>query len=321
MPENIEEAWHWTDIVSTYRYWALVFSGFLVAGSWVSVNVFLSVALRDQGLDMTQIGIIHSMSMFGAFFGILLMVYFLRTRLKFALILIAAITGLAACLLFLKGNETPLFAGFLAFLVRMGNVTFAMAVVLTLVSARPNVKSFILVYSVVLIWSLLSQFFAPPLIGFIYNANPEILWIVGLPAILAALILLPANGSMFAEAPNTQIVSEPPKKREPLLVFLCAAFIPFYYLFWIFHRSTETKFLTPDIPQPSRGGALCLALFAGFIIPVWLHDVRKAMGKRIGHRSAALLGLLSFFIAPLGAALAQSDNNLIKDSNSNQELS
>jgi len=303
-------SWHWTDIVSTYRFWALVFAGFLVAWTGFATTAWVPRILSESGMNIHEMGLIFSLTSFGAIIGILSIVYFLRKRLRFALVLFAIITGLVSGILFYVDAQNPVLLALFSTLARLSGTAFSMVAIITLVAARPSIKTFIIVYSIVLIWSMVSQFIGPGLTGILYDTNPKYVWVTGLPAILGALLLLPAKSTMFAEAPNTVIAQRAPKRREPILVFLLCL-IPFYALYWVFQRPAETKSLAQDIPQPSRGGALCLALFAGFILPVWFHDTRKAMGERLVNRSPALLGFLTFFLGPVGVAIAQSDNNLI----------
>jgi len=313
LAEDSAGQWHWQDYISTYRYWALVLASFLLAVLQYGVMSSLPVLLMDSGFSASSIGLIFSLGLAGSILGTLFVLYFMRRHLKWAFVLFAALVLMGTTGVFFVSENDIVAAIIFRIIASIGHAAFTLAVLAALVAGRPDMKSFTVAVSSVLIW----QIFAAPLNGvfvaLIMNGGET--WhkalIAGVIGLIAILLLVFMKGRMFSVAPETDVKTQTHKSRSPILVFLLATFIPFYLLYWLFRRPAELKSLRPDLRLPSRGGVLATALFAPFILPIWFHNIRQDLGEELPTRSPGLIGVISFVFPSIAAAMAQSDTNLI----------
>ena len=201
----------------------------------------------------------------------------------------------------------------LKLLTYLGGVGFTVSVIALLVSGRPTVGTFLITYSVILFWTGIARLLGNALIG--ATTVSEFRMLIGLPAILAVVALLFMSRKMFSGAPDIGVESSPVIKRSAGAVFLFSALIPFYFLYWVSQRPGELKTLAPNMRQPTKGGAIGMAIFAPFIMPIWFHDIRADLANRLPSRSPKWLAVMTFIVPAIAAAMAQSDNNLLGASN------
>ena len=303
-------AWHWQDFLSSYRFWGLVLASTLIVFTRViSQYSIFNFMNRVLGVGDGNFSYITSTYHIGSIVSVFIILYFLRRRMKLALVLFAGLMSLST-FIFFSGYLTNLALLILVYSIfQICVFGFKVGVIATFISGRPAVRDFVIAYAVVLIWEALVTIIAPRLQEGVVEF--EHYWIAGFPALLAFIALLPMSSKMFSAGPQTVIESKSPQDRHPFVVFLCAAFVPFYFLYWIFQRPAELKSLAPEVKQPSRIGALCTAIFAPFILPIWFHEVRATLADRLPNRSPGWLGVICFFFPRIAAAMAQSDNNAL----------
>jgi len=318
--------WLWQDMVSSYRFWGLVIAAFLMAVSLGLTNFSVVTINMDANTDATHV---VRVSIIGIYIAGLAVLYFLRERIKVALVLFTLISVVSLCLTFF-GPPTNLTVRLVATACSsIGKYGFLLSILAGLASARLPLKSFLIVLVVIgfwwmvgtslgfrlEIWHSANLSYAPiddagtPSAGFLFNVRARLL----VPSVLAVFALLFLPRRMFFDRPETKVKAKPPLKREPTWVFIASLIIPFYFLVWLHNRPGELKSLAPDMHQPSPLGAVCLGLFAPMILPFWFHDVRKDFGKHLEGRSLSVIGVAGFFMPPVAAGMAQSDTNLIKE--------
>lgn len=189
---------------------------------------------------------------------------------------------------------------------------FSIAMVAILVQGRPTMESFLIPYSVVLLWQGISYRLGFNL--YITDVHEVLPWLFIIPLLLASVALIFVSGTFFSKPPETHVEAKTPKERHPFAVFLLTAFIPFYFLYWLSQRPGEYKSLAPKLSQPTKVGAVCIGLFAPFLLPIWFHNKRRDLANRLPGRSGKRLAVVAFFFPTIGAAMAQSDTNvLMKD--------
>jgi len=213
----------------------------------------------------------------------------------------ALITAISLLLFYLLDFDNVLTPVVLFTLIRFGIMGFTISVIATLVSARPNLSSFLIAYSVILLWNLLA----------LLDLTDAWHWLGSIPAFLAALALVFMKKQIFSEAPTHEVAPSEPTNRSAVATVLLCMFVPFYLLYWISKSPAELKYLAKDLHQPSRGGAIALGLFAAFLLPIWFYDIRHELKDRLGNKSTGLMGFMMFFFPAFGVGMAQADLNIM----------
>jgi len=308
--KTLGRQWYWQDFISTYRYWALVLASFLMTITSIGVFGLAFRKLRESGGSSVGQSL-HSFGVIGTGLAIFIILYFLRRNLKGALIMFALITAISLLLFYLLDFDNVLTPVVLFTLIRFGIMGFTISVIATLVSARPNLSSFLIAYSVILLWNLFAQFFGSALMGALLDLTDAWHWLGSIPAFLAALALVFMKKQIFSEAPTHEVAPSEPTNRSAVATVLLCMFVPFYLLYWISKSPAELKYLAKDLHQPSRGGAIALSLFAAFLLPIWFYDIRHELKDRLGNKSAGLMGFMMFFFPAFGVGMAQADQNIM----------
>jgi len=326
--QTTTDGWLWQDMVSSYSFWGLVIAAFLMAVSLSFTSFSAMTILMAENLDGRSVA---RVSVIGIYIAALAVLYFLRERIKLALVLFTLISVMSLCLTYF-GSPTNLPIKLLASACStIGRYGFVLSIAAGLVTARLPLKSFMIVLVVIGFWwwvglmvgSRLELWHLPNLNYALNNGVvtlPERLSFnirasLLVPSILAALAVLFLPRSMFFDRPETKAKAKPPQRREPVWVFVASLIVPFYFLVWLYNRPGELKSLAPDMHQPSPVGAVCLGLFAPMILPFWFHNVRKDFGKRLESRSPSAIGVAGFLMPPIAAGMAQSDINQLVSEN------
>ncbi|MEP6343696.1 MAG: hypothetical protein ABJ275_10300 [Maricaulaceae bacterium] len=322
LPLNAESSgWLWQDLVSSYRFWGLVLISFSITLTKNAVLPF-GESYREFFFDEYGRGLYTCITYAPIFIAGLLTVYFVKGRIKLPLIgfsLLFLISLSLECL----GPGPFSYMGVIT-LKNVGYYGVLLTVLSALVTARLPLKSFFIAFFIVWFWFYLGETLgfaskyidrsytpiddkgtAPASYVFFTHIAPL------LPAAFAILAALKLKPEMFFRPPDIRVEAKPATVRDPFEVFVCALIVPFYVLYWLFKQPGELKTLAPDMHQPSPRGALCLALFAPLILPMWFYDVRKGLTPRLKDRSAKRIAVASFFSPAIAAAMAQSDYNQI----------
>ena len=315
------DGWLWQDMVSSYRFWGLVMAAFLIAVSYSFTSFSTVDFLMDANTDGANL---VRVSMVGIYIAGFVVLYFLRERIKLALVLFTLINVVSLGLTYF-GSPTNL-AVILAAITcsTIGRYGFVLSLAAGLVTARLPLKSFLIVLAIIGFWWMIGLDLgyrleiwhfsnkyalidaAVTLPGELsFNMRARLLT----PSVLAVLALLFLPQKMFLASPETKVKAKPPQRRDPVWVFVASLIVPFYFLVWLYNRPGELKSLAPDMHQPSPVGAVCLGLFAPMILPFWFHNVREDFGNRLEGRSPSAIGVAGFFMPPIAAGLAQSDIN------------
>ena len=306
LAEKANPNWFWQDYFSTYRFWGVVLASFLMTLTSRMSGSGIFRLFSELGYNYRSIAAVWP---FANILAIFIILYFLRKKFKLALIVFAAIVGFSTALTFSGLVKMELLFLILKLLSYLGSVGFTVSAIALLVSGRPTVGTFLITYSVILFWTGIAGLLGNALIG--ATEVSEFRMLISLPAILAVVALLFMSRKMFSGAPDIDVDSSSVIKRSAGAVFLFSAFIPFYFLYWLSQRPGELKTLAPNMRQPTGGGAISMAIFAPFILPIWFHDVRADLADRLPGRSPKWLAVMAFIFPTIAAAMAQSDNNLL----------
>ncbi len=313
MDMNYTRHWHWQDFISTYRFWGLVLASFLMTLSSSAYSTNLYSYLRDTNvLGAAEFAIIFGIGIVGSILAMLGVIYFLRYKLKLALIIFAGTTALATLLFFWAPPQNMKLMAVLQIFIRFGTTGFMIAAIATLVSGRPDVKSFVITFVTIYFWQIAGELLGPSFGNPALNFDETAHWFSAVPACLAVLSLLPMSGRMFLQDPDVQIRERTPIARNPVATFFLCAFIPFYILYWLSVRPGELKSLRTPVRQISKGGIIATAIFAPFILPIWFHDVREGFQDQLPGRSPKFLGFVAFLMPAAAAAMSQSDDQLLQ---------
>ena len=297
-------------------------AAFLMAAS-LSLTSFSVVSIH---MDASTNGAnVLRISMAGIYIAGFAVLYFLRERIKLALVLFTLMNVVSLGLTYF-GSHTNLAVMLVATACNtIGRYGFVLSLAAGLITARLPLKSFLMVLVVIGFWWWIGLFFGSHLetwhsanlsyapvddegnspAGFLFTVRARML----VPSVLAVLALLFLPQKMFFDRPKTKVKAKSPKRREPVWVFIASLIIPFYFLVWLHNRPGELKSLAPDMHQPSPIEAVCLGLFAPMILPFWFHNVREGFGERLVGRSSSAIGVAGFFMPPIAAGMAQSDIN------------
>lgn len=312
LDSHAHRSWHWQDYVSSYRFWGIVLAHFCISCAG-SLNLRTLSTLVLEWHDHTSLlQQLVRLPLYGEILGIIVVIYFLRRRIKLTLILFASLAAIAHLLTGVVTSVVTL--SIIQLVIGIASRGFLITALAALVAGRPSIKTFIIAYGVLSFWQLLAILLVQAQLDLASTfGSSGIAWVAATLGSVAVLVLIFIDSRIFFGAPDTFFDHDRGKNRSPLLVFLLANFVPFYVLFWVYRWSREASSLVADARQPSGAGAICTVLFAPFLWPVWFHDVRHGMRELLPNRSAALIAVVSVLFPAIAVGMAQSDLNAIRE--------
>lgn len=319
----MEKKWTVADMISSYRFWGLIFYAILTSAALAVFITFTPAFLRQVGFSIAIISASVSTLQFCLLPGFLLAWGASRIKNCYVLYLVTLVIslGLASFCLGLE-NEKFLLLGYL--LIGLGQGCFTILLPTYLAGAIGVTEAFVIVFGLYSLLTMAAKIVATPLAGYFYNYIASDGPLIAIPffvsVILALLFFLPVKKKLFFESPAPRYSTKrAPAHVDPPAVFLLFSFIPFYSIYWFFriHRETHSLISTPQL-MTARGAAWCAALvpFGWLILFVMLNDILREVlerkGLHPGYKTRWIM-LLGIVYPPFSAAMIQAQMNRIAE--------
>jgi hypothetical protein len=306
--------WTWADLMSTYRFWALLLFYLLSSASFFMYSTLLPVLRESQNLNISELGLLLGVRNFSGLPGLYLAWVTTRWRPVRMLFLIGVLQVVGTSFLVVPALATsPAIRTVGAALWGLGYYTTLLAIPALLADSLGGAKSFVLAFGAVLTFPSLLQMLIPLSIpaGLVNSENLAIALVA--PLVLGALVLLPVRPLLFQEQAPRRGRKFPAKHREPVAVALLCL-VPFYLLYWFYRFHGEAASVAGSRSLLSPLGAVGVS-FVPLMVPIMLttlidelnaHSVNVGMGRL---RSSWSIFLWSIFVLPVGVALVQAAMN------------
>lgn len=319
MASSNNTEWTWADLVSTYRFWGLLLFYCLSSTATFASFAFLPVYLAERfNLSLIQISYLFIWRNLGFFLGGFFLAWAVgRRRSVNWLLFVGAIQLFGVLLLSIPSlPASPVFPQAGALLLGVGASGVLVGIAALLAGGRGSTESFAIAFGLLFGASELMRLLSSSLKGLIENR-----WgFSGIAAagvvllVLALIALAPIDRSLFAGTPPQRGKCIVPRRRNPALVAVLGAFLPFYFLYWLYKAHGEVASLIPSRALMSPRGAVGLALLP-FLVPVMMTTLTDQLNKRATGQGADKFSrpwvtfLWSMILFPVAMGLLQSRIN------------
>jgi hypothetical protein len=348
------EAWTWADLLSSYRFWALVSASTCAYLAMRYLSNLLSGPLRLQwGLSAVAVGSIYAMKVPAGVIALCLGWAVSRSKPVGALIAAGAVQLAGAMVIWSAISVTTWSTASIvatlalgSFLIYTGQLTFMIGIPVALVGARCGPKDFFVAYGTMLLLFL----YCDTTVLSLSNIGGLKVAMATLPVLALAALLLLASvpGTLFSDSPPPRArVLEPVRRGAVSVAFL--TLVPFYVFYWLYRVHGETARLAPSrsllTPGAAAGIPLTLAIVPGilsliarfsnnpnteaqsmggivflFILPVLLAALIDELNEAALSRGADRPGsttatfIWTLVLPPVGVGLVQAALNRLNDS-------
>lgn len=308
--------WTWADLISSYRFWGILFFFILVMLADTNYSIFLPRTLtHDLNFRAYDVGVIVSLKFAGMMAGFVAAWLASRSKKVYPLYLFGVLFLLALALMS-YGTLQSISVG--SFLIGFSSGAILLFVPAIFASAVASIEVFVLSFGLMSLLKQAGTGLAPMFVGlsqYLMTDLNDLLLSLGALVALGMVALLPVKQCLFSEAPAKRIVTPfEPTFRMPIgTFFLC--FIPFYFIYWFanVHREIRTFSQSPSLLTPAGAGwSVTLVPFAMPIILSILSDHINGIQQEKGHNPGCktwVVIVLSLIFLPLSLAIVQSKLN------------
>lgn len=314
--------WTWADLVSSYRFWALVIFTFCIAFNLMLLSIISPYIMSDFGLTHKDIGLIFFMRTMG-FLSIIPAWIAARIKSYNPLYFFALMICLALLIAYYTGDFLVLII--CAFMIGLFSASSALLIAANIAKAVNRIEGFVLVFGLITIIIMVSHILSVPIYQYIitkmgYRYNYIVVFAL---MVISVLFLLPMQKSLFSNSPQIRQVKVIDQEyREPMQTFLLFTFIPFYSIYWFVKvhydiriYSQSARLLTPV----AAGWCALLVPFAMAIMLVNLTDILDEISFQ-KKRSRCKFIIVSCLFPPIAVALVQDRLNQLLNMNQNGDV-
>jgi hypothetical protein len=306
--------WTWADLVSTYRFWVLLI--FYVVSTCVFVSFSWTYPLLKRHISSAEMIVIFEVRSYSGFVALYLAWLAVRWKPKRVLLIagVLQLVGLLFVVLPITATSPAIrIVGAVSW--GLGYSALMLAIPAFLAGSLGGTGGFVVAFGVLLTLSRLIQILVP-FSRLEAQLDPStVSMVLGVPLLLALLLVLPVNPALFHDPPPPRGRSFAPRRRNPVGVgFLCL--IPFYSLYWLYRSHGEVASFAPSRALLSPGGAIGVS-FIPLMTPIMLTTLIDELNGRAADfeirrlRSAWVVFLWSMVLFPVGAGLVQSAMNQV----------
>lgn len=317
-----DTSWTWADIVSTYRFWGLVF--FYILAVAVVEYLFNSYSLRTvtatRGYTANNMTIYYLVLAVAQIYGFFLAWLGVRTREKWVLIGLVVLQFVGVFLVLHNDREFSWTLRFIGAGIRgltMG--AFYLLIPAVIAGGRGSSQTFFLGFAML---TLMNTAFYQAKIYFAQIAQTTVspLVLIAVLSVVGIIFLLPAKGSFFRLAPPPRGYALPPEIRDPLTTAL-KCLIPIYNIYWLYYWvyrvHGETAWLAPARNLLSPRAAVVGGIFAPMMLFVSEIQLADALNQRAAEEgrppviSIWGVGIAAFFLNIVAIGMIQGALNRV----------
>lgn len=317
LPSMPDKKWTCADLLSSYRFWSIIF--FFFALSFISAlgASSYSVHFWSQSLSIpaNRIGAILAGAQMGYLLGMIASWFVCRIKNRYSLYFVALLLIIGVvCSFYVNDPSEVIRLTIGQFLMRFCVGIMTLLVPMLLFSAIGSTQTFVILFSLCLLFKFI---IASYLSIFIYAIPQEYISSIAITlSIIALLFLLPIKKELFSIAPPKRNSStQRPECAEPVVVALLAFFIPFYIIYWFvrIHREMQCVAPSPRLMTACGAGWLSTMMpFSTAILCLTLSDEIRTLLANKNEDTGIQSGWTLFWallFPPVGAAIIQAKMN------------
>jgi len=307
--------WTWADQISSYRFWGLLIFYILTIGAYSLYNSSLvSYNYDTKELSLTMVSSSFIAGRFAYLYGFLLAWIAIRTIKHYMLYICSIMIFVGMILTFILFNYVTIFPSQIIISLAIGAISIIIPSIIA--GGRRGSDMFVVSWGILTLFSFYTETGinqAGVLFGSILDTSYSFL-ICAAIVFLTIFFLIPVNSELFAGIPPLRGRIQPLQKREPLHVLLLC-FIPFFYLYWLYHVHGEIRSINNSPKLLSPRASVWLVLFIPILFPIIMATLNDCINGDDGSQkmkdsySTVWIVFWSFVFFPIGAAMIQSSIN------------
>ncbi len=300
--------WTLGDFLSSYRFWALFLSSFLIAAGLHGFMTMLPLIASEVGSTHQMIGLYYFGTTAGRVIGAFLAFFVASRTIKPALIVpTVACMAITACLVPMRDLfASPFFLLLLGLVNGVVMTVFLLVSVIALIGGRPAKIDFACLFTLISTPTI-AVALAPAVAGQLFAAGGSVLIVMAflLCLLFAIVLIVPARNLSFEDAPRPRQAALAPRRRSPVLValvLLAAQIVTIISLFFLYLLMIgQIGFGSPIVSLLSLV-VVCLSLIGIAYLAYWVYRIHGELaGAQASPRLAdPLAAMLTTLFIPLG---------------------
>jgi hypothetical protein len=306
-------------MISTYRFWGLVFFDVFTIFGIAAISSFLGIFMMQEiGTGAQELGVIFAIRAASGLLSFFPAWFITRWKTLPMLIVFGVLQLLGVVLLSFSSLASIAALRYLgAFLWGLASGTVSLVILAIFAGSRGRMETFAIAFGINTFLTNIVQIYAPIVnaqLWDIYGSLPigittTVLMVLGL------IFLLPVNPSLFNGPPSQRGYPLPPTTRDSLFAGL-KCLIPFYWLYWLYRVHGEITAFYPTRSILSPRASVFACIFVPFILyPVIMTSLSDALNQYANSRGRSdympswVIFLFAVFFYPVAVGLLQASLN------------